>query len=73
MFSPYSESLNIFSMDRQGTEDRLPLPSQLLSSGVLQSTVQACEMLDDLYQEALSYISDKSKPLAHEKLKNLLY
>ncbi|EDN06622.1 predicted protein [Histoplasma mississippiense (nom. inval.)] len=44
-------------MDRQGTEDRPPLPSQLLLSGVLQSTVQAREMLDDLYQEALPYIS----------------
>ncbi|EQL29726.1 hypothetical protein BDFG_07715 [Blastomyces dermatitidis ATCC 26199] len=44
-------------MDRQGTEDRPPLPSQLLLPGVLQSTVQAREMLDDLYQEALSYIS----------------
>ncbi|EDN06629.1 predicted protein [Histoplasma mississippiense (nom. inval.)] len=63
-------------MNRQGTEDRPPLPSQLLLSGVLQSTVQACEMLDDLYQEALFYISDSeaiTEPLAHEELKNLLY
>ncbi|EER41733.1 conserved hypothetical protein [Histoplasma capsulatum H143] len=43
-------------MNRQETEDRPPLPSQPLSSGVLQSTVQAREMLNDL-QEALPQIS----------------
>ncbi|OJD10623.1 hypothetical protein AJ78_08418 [Emergomyces pasteurianus Ep9510] len=39
-------------MDRQGTENPSPLPSQLLSSGAQQSTLPAyCKMLDDFLQK----------------------
>ncbi|OJD27036.1 hypothetical protein ACJ73_01581 [Blastomyces percursus] len=50
-------------MDRQGTEDPPPLPSQLLSPGAQQSTLPAyCAVLGD-FLEKLPFQTSASTPL----------
>ncbi|QSS52212.1 hypothetical protein I7I53_07766 [Histoplasma capsulatum var. duboisii H88] len=64
IFSSYSASLHILSMDRQGIKGSPPLPSQLLLSSAQQSTLPAyCAVLGDFLEKVSFQTYTSSKGL----------